>query len=852
MISLIMCIKRSSFRICLLGCLFFLSVFSCGDRFDKSKFLSACLISIDDNLLTDTEEYDEIYSGRWRNPKTDSLYRLFQKTHDHNLNLKICHSFGKGYFLRNMGRGLDSLLADNFFARAISTSVDRDEIIKLVLIYGWDKPYYVQKAIGEECLKEQYYVNDSLKYIALNYAIDGQYNQDIYNLDIIRDYCRERMRVAANVFGDDSPEAYHALFECAQFTQFANGKEVDVADSLFHFHMTHDKQYQHGRISDLYSDPLYLRYISSLVEGDVIYASEILGYLTKEVLNNQDDNKTLFESYAEAEILLMYENARLCYLLDDPTYKVWIDDAVNKSISFLSPTGGYVDIKDYLKPDHGFLSPLVDLMGLAYNTPSTEEAYNTALFIKGTSALIAPDLIRMLKSSGHEGLVSYVDSLRQNYRGHPFAGMGLAEYFEDPVVSAWIKRESFYEHELEDFISGVNPSIVWKHCFLKCDDVYKALSPGESAVEIIKTYPLAGGDEVYSALIINYGNPKPIRKELCGNQTLIQLIQNGHIYDNKPTPFYEQIVEPMLSAVTGDTVYLSSSGLFSLINIAFISKGYGVRISDERKIINCISTKAVCDERINDTNYFSSIALFGGMEFEKGNHTSHFSNENNVDRDVERDGFGFLPATLEEVETIDSIACCHNIKSYLYTGSNGTESEFRSFSGKAVSIIHLATHGFYYNTAETVSKGYINLLGNEENALNRCGLILADSQSTWKNGIDLYDNNNGILLGSEIANLDLLNTDLVVLAACNTGLGDISNEGISGLQQAFKRSGVRALLLSLKPISDDATKLFMVEFYNHLFAGDALQKSYDAAINRLMTHPVYSDPDYWSSYILLI
>ena len=87
-----------------------------------------------------------------------------------------------------MGRGLDSLLADNFFARAISTSVDRDEIIKLVLIYGWDKPYYVQKAIGEECLKEQYYVNDSLKYIALNYAIDGQYNQDIYNLDIIRDY----------------------------------------------------------------------------------------------------------------------------------------------------------------------------------------------------------------------------------------------------------------------------------------------------------------------------------------------------------------------------------------------------------------------------------------------------------------------------------------------------------------------------------------------------------------------------------------------------------------------------------------------------------------------------------------
>lgn len=836
----------------IVGCLFFLSVFSCGDRFDKNKFLSACQFSIDDNLLTDREEHDEIYSGRWRDPQTDSLYKLFQKTHDYDLNLRICHSFGKGYFMRWMGRGTDSLLADNFFARAISSTADRDEIIKLVLIYGWDKPYSVQKAIGEECLKELYYVNDSLKYIALNYAIDGNYNQDEFDMDIIRDYSRERMKIAADVFGEDSPEAYNALFECAQLTQFENGKDVDVADSLFHFHMTHDKQYQHGRISDLYSDPLYRRYISSLAEGDVIHASEILNYLTQEVVNNQNNDKTLYESFAEAEILSMYENARLGFLLDDPSYHLWIDEAVNKSISFLSPTGGYVDLKDYLKPDHSFLSPLVDLMGVAYNTPSPGDAYNTALFIKGTSALIAPDLVRMLKSYGHEGLISYVDSLRQNYRGYPFAGMGLAEYFEDPVVSAWLNRESFYEHELESFISGVNPSVVWKRCLLKYDDVYRALSPGESAVEIVKTYPLSGGDEVYSALIINYGNPKPIRKELCVSQTLVQLFQAGHIYDNKPTPFYEQIIGPLLSAVTGNTIYLSSTGLFSLVNIASISNGQGVRVSDERNIINCISTKVICDERMSNAHVFPSIALFGGMEFEKGNHASHFSKKNHVDRDIERDGFGFLPATLEEVEAIDSIANSHSIKSYLYTGSNGTEAEFRSFSGKAVSIIHLATHGFYYNTTESVSGGYINLLGNEDNALNRCGLILADSQETWKNGIDQYDNDNGILLGSEIANLDLLNTDLVVLAACNTGLGDISNEGISGLQQAFKRAGVHALLLSLKPISDDATKLFMIEFYNHLFAGEMLQKSYDAAINRLMSHPLYSDPDYWSSYVLLI
>lgn len=830
----------------------FLSVFSSCNRFDKNRFLSACLFSIDDNLLTDSEEYDEIYSNRRRSSEKDSLYRLFQKTHDYNLNMRICHSFGKGYFFRAMGRGPDSLLVDNFFARAINNTEDRDEIIKLVLNYGWDKPYSVQKAIGEECLKDIYYVNDSLKYIALNYAIDGNYNLDECDMDIIREYSREKMQVAAVVFGKDSPEAYNALFTCAQLTQFENGIEVDVADSLFNFHMTHDKQYRNGKISDLYSDPLYNRYISSLIEGNIIHAYDILSYLTKEVVNKQDDDKTFYKSYAEAEILLMYENARLRFLLKDPSYQLWIDNAVKKNISFLSPIGGYVDLIDYLRPDYSSLYPLVDLMSYAYNTSSAEDAYNTALFIKGTSALIAPVLVRMLKSYGHEGLISYVDSLRQNYRGDPLSGMGFEEYLEDPVVSAWLKRESFFKQELESFISSINPSDVWKHCLLKYDDVYKALSPGESAIEIIKTYPLSGGDEIYSALIVNYGNPKPILKELCGSQALVQLFQGGHIYDNKPTHFYEQIIRPLLSEVTGNTIYLSPTGLFSLINISYISIGQGIRVSDERKIINCISTKVICDEKMRNAHIFPSIALFGGIEFEKGNYTSHFYKRDHIDRDIERDGYGFLPATLEEVEAIDSIANSRNVKSYLYTGPNGTEAEFRSFSGKAVSIIHLATHGFYYNTPKSVSGGYINLLGNEDDALNRCGLILADSQDTWKNGIDQYDNDNGVLLGSEIANLDFINTDLVVLAACNTGLGDITNEGISGLQQAFKRAGVHALLLSLKPINDDATKLFMIEFYNHLFAGEMLQESYDAAINRLMSHPLYSDPDYWSSYVLLI
>lgn len=838
-------------RILVVISLLVLPIVSCTDRFDKNRFLAACQFSIEDNILSDADEYNEVYSDRWRTPEKDSLYKLFVRTHNYELNLKICHSYGKGYFLRSLGRGVDSLLDDNFFARAIKNSCDRDEIIKLVLINGWDKPYSLQKIIGEECLKEKYYVNDSLKYIALNYAIDGNCCSEDFNIEVVRDYCKEKMRVATSVFGCDSYEAYNALFECSQFTQIGEEEEFAFVDSLFRYHKTHDKQYSLGLIENLYHDPLYMRYISSMIEWNFDYAYEILNFLTDEILNNEEDNKFFYDQYVGTDILLMYENARIRYILGDSSYQRWIEAAAQKSITYLSPTGGYTRLADYLEPDHDFLDSVVDLMEIAYNTPIDKDAYDIALFIKGTSALIAPDMIRMMKSRKNYDLINYVDSLRQNYRGFPFTGKDVWNSIGDDKTpySKWSKRESYYEKELDAFLSLVEPNEVWKSSLMKFEDVLKALEPNESAVEIIKTFPLPAGDDVYYAIIANYGNPVPVRKKICDGPVLEQLIHDGHFYDNTSSSFYDNVIEPLLADVTGSTVYLSPVGLLSIVNMPYVSNGHGMRVSDKWDIRTCISTKSVCDNR--EKSSFKSIALFGGLEYEIGNRDSHFSKDKKVLRDVERAGFGYLPASLDEVEAIDSMANSHNISTLLFTGGNGTESEFRSLSGKDVAIIHLATHGFYYNTQEVESGGYINVIGKGLKALNRCGLILADSRDAWLNGIDRYDNDNGVMLGSEIANLDLLNTELVVLSACNTGLGDISNEGISGLQQAFKRAGVQKLLLSLKPVSDDATKLFMIEFYKHLFEENSIQQSFDAAVEKLKLHPVYSDPDYWTSYILL-
>ena len=844
--------------------LLILSLGSCNTRFNKEQFLSECQFSIEDNILSENDEYTVIYADRTRDPQTDSLYKLFYQTHDYSLNLNICRSFGKGTFMRPWGRGSDSLLIDDFFAHAIKSSTNRDELIELVLIYGWDKPYSYQKLISEVCLKPKYYVNDSLKYIALNYALESNYYQEDcqikedYDIELIRKIGKERMAIAPSVYGEESAEAYRALFEYAQLTQFDGGTDTSVADSLFRYHETHIGKYRNGAILDLYADPLYLRYLSSFKEGDIIHAAEILAFLTENISFDEEHKDNLL--YSEAQIMLLYENARFAYFIgqqkegtehkDD--YKVWLELATAMNRSYLSPIDRKLSIAAFLEPDHVFDSYVLDLMAIAYNTPSSKEAYDIALFLKGTSALITRDLIKIIKEQGDSELIAYVDSIRQNHRGSLINNQTYwTDIFTDPDILGWIDKRNNIAKKLDYCLSTIDPEDFWLSCSVTTEDVYDSLKPNESAIEIIKTYPFSGGDSVYEALILNYGEPTPIRIKICDRKRLIEFIHDGHFYDNASEVAYDNLVKPIMTNVTGKTVYLASDGLFSLINYSSITDGHGMRTSDKWNIVPCITTKTICELKDIEEPVISSIAIFGGLEYEPGNKEPHYSQDNKVTRDIEQEWFGYLPATLKEVETIDEIATHNNINSYLYTGLEGTEKAFLSLSGKEIPIIHIATHGYYYDIDDPQLDNFYLQSGNDAGALNRCGLVLADSQHVLEDGIDIYDNNNGVIVGSEIANLDLTGTDLVVLSACNTALGDISSEGVIGLQMAFKRAGVHSILMTLGKVDDEATAYFMTSFYEKLFNGEDKHSSFRGAIEAMRNSERFSDPKYWSQYTLI-
>jgi CHAT domain-containing protein len=189
----------------------------------------------------------------------------------------------------------------------------------------------------------------------------------------------------------------------------------------------------------------------------------------------------------------------------------------------------------------------------------------------------------------------------------------------------------------------------------------------------------------------------------------------------------------------------------------------------------------------------------------------------------------------------------------LLLGAQATEAALKQ--AVAPSILHIATHGFFLaeapgRTASTGSRGAspsssdpysLRLVGNP---LLRSGLAFADANLHSANGDD------GILTSSEAAGLNLWGTQLVVLSACDTGVGEVrTGEGVYGLRRAFVLAGAESLVMSLWPISDQTTRKMMARYYELLRQGGGR----GAALRQVQLEMLRKDPAlhpfYWANFI---
>jgi CHAT domain-containing protein len=113
-----------------------------------------------------------------------------------------------------------------------------------------------------------------------------------------------------------------------------------------------------------------------------------------------------------------------------------------------------------------------------------------------------------------------------------------------------------------------------------------------------------------------------------------------------------------------------------------------------------------------------------------------------------------------------------------------------------------------------------------------------------------YNIESGILTATEAANLNLDRTDIVILSACETGLGDVrSGEGVYGLQRSFLVAGAKVLIMSMFKVDDEATQSLMLKFYQKLLNSNKVRESFNEAKKELRVD--YPDPIYWGAFMMI-
>lgn len=221
-----------------------------------------------------------------------------------------------------------------------------------------------------------------------------------------------------------------------------------------------------------------------------------------------------------------------------------------------------------------------------------------------------------------------------------------------------------------------------------------------------------------------------------------------------------------------------------------------------------------------------------------------------------RGNWGNLPGVETELyriaESLDGVTDFHRA-----FNDDATEAYIKNLSGTQVTTLHISTHGFYRGEEE-LTKAYNDTADFDHNIARRTlmggrnslsGLVMRNGNLSWRAETITGDEDN-ILTSEEVEALSFPDLQLTVLSACETGLGELSADGVWGLQRAFRIAGSGSLICSLRRVNDTGTADFMAEFYRQAASGFSVHDAFYNARKELLLHDP-SNKEVWSSFILI-
>jgi len=335
--------------------------------------------------------------------------------------------------------------------------------------------------------------------------------------------------------------------------------------------------------------------------------------------------------------------------------------------------------------------------------------------------------------------------------------------------------------------------------------------------------------------------------------------QTVRIRNKEVTSLYKLIWEPLEDFMKGkDRINFSVSGILNQINLTALSNANGQLMSEVLDMRQYSSTKNIIEKA--RPQEFISAFLAGGINyddisdenFEPGYSGIDNSSNLDFDRGLTSEAWPYLSQTKVECDYISSILERTDISVQYLSGSSASEDNFKEIQhvSDSYDLVHLATHGYFFPDPKRIGNPSENLYRLAEDPMMRSGLIFAGANNAWLNK-EVTTIEDGILTSYEISNMDLSGTNLVVLSACETGLGDIyGTEGVYGLQRAFKKAGVKNLIMSLWKVPDQATADFMKMFYElWLEKQNEMSTAFQQA--QISMSEKYDSPYYWAGFILV-
>lgn len=372
----------------------------------------------------------------------------------------------------------------------------------------------------------------------------------------------------------------------------------------------------------------------------------------------------------------------------------------------------------------------------------------------------------------------------------------------------------------------------------KWQDIQKVLKKDEVAIEMLRfrLFDNAFTDSVYyMALIISPEAKYPAYVILENGRELeseiLNYYRNSTHFRKKDKISYKNFWKKIDNTIKNKKrIYFSPEGVYNEINLATLQNN-NTYVFDYQDIWYLSSTEDVLSKSVENEPKEQKAMLFGNPTYytkQKGSKVAT------------------LKGTEKEVKRIANMLKNKNIASEVFTENQANEKAIKN--AKNPSILHIATHGFF--ETNTPEEDNFSLKKSSQNPLLKAGLFLEGAGDLMESDKLDYHTKEGILTAYEVVDLPLNQTDLVILSACETGLGKNQvGEGVYGLQRAFLVAGAKTVVFSLFKVDDEVTANLMINFYQQWIKTKDKRVAFKEA--QKIIKKKYKNPLYWGAFNMI-